>query len=128
MKNQLNLIVVAKWQQLMNERNVVKILELTEETIEIVGPKGSVCGRQSFVDWIQYAGLTLTTLKSYVNEDKLVLKQHALLKDDAGQIKKESIVYTYIIMKNGKVASLTYFYNSQEAEESSGISLQNETI
>lgn len=127
MKNQLTLIVAAKWQQYWNERNIDGLLKLTDEHVEVVDDKESNFGLQSLVKSIIRTGMTLKTLNSYVKEEKLVLKHRGIWKSDCGLVIKEAMIYSYIIMKNGKVAYLKQFECPEDAEAESGISIPIET-
>jgi len=127
MKNQLTLIVAAKWQQYLNERKYEELLKLTEANVEVVDDKGSNFGHYALMNCINRSGLTLLTLKSYVNEEKLILKHRRIWKSEDGENKKEALVYSYIKMNNGKVAYIQSFNDSEEAEAASGISIPNET-
>ena len=125
MKSQLTLIVAAKWQQYLNERKFEELLTLTEADIEVVDDEGLNIGHKALVDSINRTGLTLMTLKSYVNEEKLILKHRCIWKSEDGDIKKEGILYSYIKMNNGKVAYISYFNHPEEAETASGILISN---
>ena len=125
MKNQLTLIVAAKWQQYLNERKYEELLKLTEANIEVVDNQGSNFGHKALLDCINRTGLTLLTVNSYVNEEKLILKHRRIWKSEDGENKKEALVYSYIKMNNGKVAYIQCFNDSEEAEKASGISIPN---
>lgn len=125
MKSQLTLIVAAKWQQYLNERKFEELLTLTEADIEVVDDEGSNIGHHALVDSINRTGLKLMTLKSYVNEEKLILKHRCIWKSEDGVIKNEGILYSYIKMNNGKVAYIRRFNHLEEAEAASGILILN---
>ena len=124
MKNQLTLIVAAKWQQFMNSKNIDEMLKLTHEQIEFAHLNEYGNGHKELADWIQRTGLTLTTLKSYVNEDKLLLRNLAKWKGKDGSLLKEESFYTYIKMSGGKIIYMARIDNQHDAEVISGISLE----
>ena len=123
MENQLTLIVVAKWQQFMNSKNIEEMLKLTHEQIEFVHLNEHGNGQKELADWILRTGLTLTTLKSYVNEDKLLLRHLARRKAEDGCLLREENFYTYIKMSRGKIIYIARIENQHDAEVISGISL-----
>ncbi|MFC6040907.1 hypothetical protein ACFPYN_15880 [Paenisporosarcina macmurdoensis] len=123
MKNQLTLIVAAKWQQCMNSRQIEEMLKLTDDQIEFVGPIESGFGHKELTEWIERSGIILTTLNSNVKEEKLLLKHQARWKGNDGCLMEERFYYTYILMKNGKVVYLGFFENLHDAEVESEISL-----
>lgn len=124
MENQLTLIVAAKWQQFMNSKNIDEMLKLTHEQIKFFYLNEHGNGHKELADWILRTGLTLTTLKSQVNEDKLLLKHFARLKGEDGSLLKEESFYTYIKMNRGKIIYIARLENQHDAEVISGISLE----
>jgi len=124
MENQLTLIVVAKWQQFMNSKNIDEMLKLTHEQIEFVYLNEHGYGHKELADWILRTGLTLTTLKSFVNEDRLLLRHLARWKGEDGSLLKEESFYTYIKMSRGKIIYIARIDNQDDAEVVSGISLE----
>lgn len=123
MKNQLTLIVAAKWQQFMNSRNIEEMLKLMDQQMEFVGGNESGYGHQKFTDWINRTGLTLTTINSYVKEENLLIKHLAKWQGNDGCLNEEENFYTVIKMNNGKIVYIGRFDNLRDAEEISGISL-----
>ena len=123
MKNQLTLIVAAKWQQFMNTRNIEVMLKLMDQQIEFVGGNALGYGHQEFTDWINKTGLTLTTINSYVKEENLLIKHLAKWQGNDGCLNREENFYTVIKMNNEKIVYIGRFDNLQDAEEISGISL-----
>jgi len=123
MKNQLTLIVAAKWQQFMNSRNIEEMLKLMDQQIEFVGGNESGYGHQEFTNWINRTGLTLTTINSNVKEENLLIKHLAKWQVNDGCLNEEENFYTVIKMNNGKIVYIGKFDNLRDAEEISGISL-----
>ena len=122
MENQLTLIVVAKWQQFMNSKNIEEMLNLTHEQIKFSHLNELGNGHKELADWFLRMGLTLTTLKSYVNEDKLLLRHLARWKGEDGCLLKEEIFYTYFKMSSGKIIYKARTENQHDAAVISGIS------
>ena len=123
MKNQITLIVAAKWQQFMNSRHIEEMLQLTDDQIKFFGLFESGVGHEELTDWIERNGIYLTTLISSVNEDKLLLKQQVKWKRNDGSVIEERHYYTYILMENSKIIYIGLFENLHDAEVMSGISL-----
>ena len=124
MENQLTLIVAAKWQQFMNSKNIEEMLKLTHEQIEFAHLNEYGYGHKELADWILRTGLTLTTLKSFVNEDRLLLRHLARWKGEDGSFLKEESFYSYIKLSRGKIIYIARIDNQHDAAVISGISLE----
>jgi hypothetical protein len=77
------LAVVGAWQEAANVRDVSRRLELSAPDIEQVGPRGSGFGHQLLREWIDRAGLTLVTLRTFARDDVVVLEQRGTWRDRA---------------------------------------------
>ena len=70
--------IVYAWQDAANQQDAARMIEVSDPNIEIVGPRGSAVGYQILRDWLGRAGLTLTTLRTFAREDRVVLAQHGV--------------------------------------------------
>lgn len=73
--------LVQDWQDAVNNRDEHRLLELSTPDIEVVGPRGSGYGSQLLLDWLSRAGLHLTTLRTFVHNNVVVVAQHAVWHD-----------------------------------------------
>jgi len=106
--------IAEEWQKAVNEKNILKLLELSDEQIEMAGPRGSVSGHQHLADWLSRAGLTLTTINKYERNNTVVLEQHAVWKDGKGTILGEANVASLMKVENGKVTYVARYDNDLE--------------
>jgi hypothetical protein len=74
----LPLEVVQDWLKAANHQDVTSLLALSDPNIEVVGPRGSGFGSQLLRDWLQRAGLTLQTRRTFARGDVVVLAQHGV--------------------------------------------------
>ena len=63
---QENPVAIARaWQQVANERQIDRLLALSDPAIALVGPRGVAHGHQTLREWLERAGLHLTTLRTF---------------------------------------------------------------
>jgi ketosteroid isomerase-like protein len=59
---------VKAWQEAANAQDIDHLLAVSDETIEIVGPRGVASGHQMLRDWMARAGLTLETRQTFARQ------------------------------------------------------------
>lgn len=72
------LSIVESWQEAANAQDAARMQELSAPDIEVAGPRGSGFGRQLLTEWLERAGLTLTTSRAFVQGDVVVLEQRGV--------------------------------------------------
>jgi hypothetical protein len=73
------LAVVERWQDAVNTDDADALAALSDERIEIVGPRGSGFGSQVFAEWLARAGLTITPTRWFCGpEGTVVVEQDAV--------------------------------------------------
>lgn len=70
--------IVQAWQEAANSRDSARLSELSDPNIELVGPRGSGRGRQLLRGWLGRAGLHLTTLRTFVRGNVVVVAQQGV--------------------------------------------------
>ena len=70
--------VVEAWQSAGNQRDVAAALALSAPDVAISGPRGNVKGHAILADWIERAGISLTTVAVYACDGRVVLSQDAV--------------------------------------------------
>lgn len=107
MRHNDEIAVVRDWQKAVNERDINRLLELSDPEIEIVGPRGSAHGHEVLRDWAAGAGLSLETLRTFARGNAVVVAQHGVWRDaDTKEIIGESDVATRFRVDKGRVAQL----------------------
>lgn len=78
MRTDSPLAVALAWQDAVNARDAMRLTELSSPEIKIVGPRGSGCGHQLLRQWLERAGLSLTTLRVFARGRVIVLEQQGI--------------------------------------------------
>lgn len=110
MRHKDNVAVVRDWQEAANDQDVERLLEVSDPDIEIVGPRGSVRGRDVLEDWLSRAGLRLETLRTFALGSNVVMSQHGVWRSpETGEITGESDLATRFVVADGRVALLARY-------------------
>ena len=67
--------VALAWQNAVNAQDAETLVALSDPTIEIVGPRGSVHGHAILRDWLQRAGLSMESQRLFAKGDQVVIAQ-----------------------------------------------------
>jgi hypothetical protein len=79
-----SLAVAAGWLSAVNHQDTARIIDLSAEDIEIIGPRGSAHGRQVLAGWLARAGFAASTVRWFCGADgNVVVEQDARWSDPA---------------------------------------------
>ena len=70
--------VVREWQEAVNTRDLERLRAVSAAEIAIVGPRGVGHGFALLADWLGRAGLALTTRRSFVRGEAVVMEQQGV--------------------------------------------------
>lgn len=117
---------VQSWLSAANEQNIEQLLAVSDENIEIVGPRGVAMGHQILREWMGRAGLTLTSRRFFADGEAVVAAQHGVWRDaDTGDIKGEADVASSFRVSNGKVIRYARFDDLASALADVGLTEAN---
>jgi hypothetical protein len=125
---QKELISIARaWQDAANRQDAEQLLELSDPTIEIVGPRGSAHGHQALKDWLSRAGLHLETFQTFARDKVIVMAQHGTWHSaDTSKTISKADVATVFRVAGGKVAYLARYDSLEEALSKASLSTNDE--
>lgn len=125
-KNELQTIDIAKrWVNAANQKNIEELVSLSDEKIEIAGPKGSGTGHQLLTEWIDRAGLTVSTIKIYAKGGTVVFEQQGVWQDKEGKPIGEAEVSSHMKIENGKVSYLSRYDDLEQALKAAGLTSED---
>lgn len=130
MRDKEEVSVVREWQRASNERNIARLLDLSDPDIEIVGPRSSVTGHEVLRDWLSRAGLTLETLRTFSRGDAVIMSQRGVWKSpETGEVIGEADVATLFRVDGGRVTHLARHDGPEALDaalEGSGLDYEDE--
>ena len=121
--------VVQAWQEAANSQDIERLLELSADNIEIVGPRGSGYGHQLLRDWLGRAGLTLETLRVFGRGEMLVIAQHGVWRSvETGQVTGERELTSSFQVENQRVVRFARHDDLETALEEAGLNYSDELL
>jgi ABC-type nitrate/sulfonate/bicarbonate transport system substrate-binding protein len=120
----INPVAIAQaWQDAANAQDSDRLLALSDPNIEIGGPRGSGFGHQLLRDWLARAGLTLKTLRSFVQADTVVLEQQGIWRTLAtGEVTGERTLVSVFQVDSQHVVKFARYESLNAALEAAGLS------
>ena len=121
--------IATAWQEAVNTQDKEKLLGLSHPEIEIVGPRGTAHGHDILLTWLERAGLSLETKRTFAGEDSVVLAQHGVWRNaETGEVQGEADVATSFRIENGQVTQLARYDTLNEALAQAGLSGRDESL
>jgi hypothetical protein len=127
-KTPASLRIVEAWQEAVNTRDSARLLDLSDPEIEVVGPRGSGFGRQVLQEWLDRAGLTLTTLRAFARGDQVVLEQKGLWRAvDTGDVTGDKrLASAFRVNDQHQIARFVRYDELGQAFEATGLDPMDE--
>jgi hypothetical protein len=114
--------VVQAWLDAANQRESERLIDLSAADIAIVGPRGTGYGHQLLREWIERAGLELTTERVFVRGGAVVVAQRGVWRSlETGEVRGEQQVASRFVVKDGRVALIARYDSLDEALAAAGV-------
>jgi ketosteroid isomerase-like protein len=127
MMNQEIVKAVEAWQEAANHQDVARLLELSDPTIEIVGPRGVARGHEVLTEWINRAGLTLETFRIFAKGNVVVMAQHGTWHSaETNNEEGKADVATVFRIVNEKVTYLARYDSLEKALSEANLTTSDE--
>jgi hypothetical protein len=118
---------VEAWQDASNRQDVKRLLELSDPNIEIVGPRGVARGHQILSEWINRAGLTLETFRTFAKDGVVIMVQHGTWRSaKTHNEESKADVATVFRVADGKVIYLARYDTLEEAVSKTNLTINDE--
>ena len=122
-----NISLINDWINAVNEKNIEKVVRLSSEDSEIVGPRGSARGRDVLSDWIARAGIRLQTLRRFANSKHVAIEQQAAWESPQTEGRQSTaLVSTHFTIAGVVISRIARFDSLQPALEDASLSEQDE--
>lgn len=113
--------VVRAWVDAVNTSDVRTVMTRSAGDIELVGPRGTARGQPALRDWVERAGLQMTTERAFAGPDEVVLWQRLVWRDHAGLVVAAAAAAHHFRVTGGRVSRVARYERLEEALLASGL-------
>jgi len=117
---------VRAWHEAVNRSDVDALSAVSDDDIEIGGPRGSARGSAVLRDWLRRAGIRLEPLRWFASPTELVVEQAATWRSADGAVTNPEIVASSFTVEGGRVTRTVRYGSLEEALAAAGLKLQDE--
>lgn len=117
-----SIAVVAAWHEAVNGADADALVALSDDQIEIGGPRGAARGSAVLRDWLQRAGITLESRRWFGSGTVLVVEQVARWRAPDGGLGEPRTVASVFEVENGRVRRTSRLDSLDEALAAAGLS------
>jgi hypothetical protein len=129
MQTESPVALVQAWQEAANDKDADRLVALSDSNIEIVGPRGSSYGSQVLSEWLERAGLTLTTLRVFARGPAVVVEQHGVWRaPETNEVTGDRILASSFRVENGSVTRYVRLDDLDTALNDAGLERSDEVI
>jgi hypothetical protein len=118
--------VVRAWHEAVNRGDADALVALSDEDIEVGGPRGSARGHATLRDWLDRAGIQLTPRRWFASPAELVVEQLATWRGSDGVLTNPQIIASSFTVEGGKVMRTIRYGSLEEALAATGLTLVDE--
>ena len=121
--------VVRAWLAAANQQNLAQLLALSATDIELIGPRGGGRGHQLLAEWLDRAGLTLTTQRIFARDQVVVVAQQGVWRaSDTGAVVGTSAVASLFRVAQGQVVAFARYDDLETAFAAAQLTAENELL
>jgi hypothetical protein len=118
--------IVRAWHDALNRGDADALIALSDDDIEVGGPRGSACGHAILRDWLDRAGIQLAPRRWFGSPGELVVEQIATWRGPDGAVTDPAIIASSFTVEDERVMR-TYRYGSlEEALAATGLTSEDE--
>ena len=119
--------LVQEWLDAVNQQNSDRLVELSAPDIEVVGPRGSGHGYPLLREWLDRAGLHLTTLRAFARENVVVVAQRGVWRSvEAGEVTGERDLASRFRLDGQRVMQFARYDTLDAALDEAGLHYADE--
>ncbi len=107
---------VLKWHEALNDRDMERLISLSDPEIEVGGPRGSGRGTQLLREWVERANIRLEARRVFHRSETVVVEQEAEWRSaETGEVSGSQIAVSTFAVRNGLVASVLRYDSLADA-------------
>lgn len=112
--------IVQAWLDASNAGDAERLIELSAPDIEIIGPRGSVRGREVLREWLERAGARFETRQVFSSGDRVVVAQRGVWHAPDGQVSEAEVAARFVV-RDGRVECVQRYDRLDEALARAGL-------
>ena len=120
--------VVRAWHEAVNRGDADTLVTLSDDEIEVGGPRGSARGHAILRDWLDRAGIQLEPRRWIASPAELVVEQAATWQGPDGAVTDPQIIASSFTVEDGKVMRTVRYGSLEEALAATGLTLLDEVL
>lgn len=124
--NRHRLEIVRAWHEAVNRGDADALMVLSDDDIEVGGPRGSAHGSALLRDWLARAGIQLEPRRWFDSSSELVVEQIAIWRSPDGTFTDPQTIATLFAVESGLVTRSVRFDSLMEALVAAGLTFQDE--
>jgi ketosteroid isomerase-like protein len=117
---------VRAWHEAVNRRDADALVALSDEDIEVGGPRGSARGSAVLRDWLGRAGIQLEPRRWFASPSEMVVEQVATWQSLDGTVTDPQTIASSFAVEDGLVTRTVRYGSLMEALAAAGLTLQDE--
>jgi hypothetical protein len=119
--------IVKMWLDAANSGHIERLIELSAPDIVLIGPRGSGHGYRLLREWMDRAGLHLTTLRVFARDNAVVTAQRAIwMSGETGEITGEQDLASRFCIADERVTQFARYDNLDVALDEAGLRYADE--
>ena len=117
---------VRAWHEAVNQGDADALVALSDDDIEVGGPRGSAHGSWVLRDWLERAGIRLEPQRWFASPAELVVEQIATWRSADGSVTEPEILASSFTVEDGRVTRTVRYGSLEEALSAAGLTSQDE--
>jgi len=118
--------IVRAWHEAVNRGDADALVALSDDDIEVGGPRGSARGHATLRDWLDHAGIQLAPRRWLASPAELVVEPVATWRGSDGVLTNAQIIASSFTVEGGKVMRTIRYGSLEEALAATGLTLVDE--
>lgn len=125
--NTTEVSVVTAWHGALNDGDVERLVALSSDDVEIVGPRGSARGAQVLREWVGRANIRMAVQRVFARDGTVVAEERAEWRSaENGEVVGSDTVATILRVSDGRVIYIDRRPNLSEALEAARLGESDE--
>ncbi len=112
---------IVHWHEALNDGDPDLLVALSQQDVEMGGPRGVVSGAEVLRDWVARANIRLYPQRFFYNRETVVVEEAAEWRSpETGEVIGDSTVGSVFVVRDGRVASVERHENLASALDAAG--------